>query len=160
MTRRRNPRALIAILVIAAAVAAHGQQADRAARAPGTDRPHLHGARLRSAALRAGPMAARRHRLRDRRTIHRRVGRIRDRPLRRRHRRANGARPASRLVPPGAKTPLDIDDYAWSADGRRLLIFTNTKKVWRQNTRGDYWVLDVGQRRAEASSAARRRSRR
>ena len=30
------------------------------------------------------------------------------------------------------------------ADGRRLLIFTNTRKVWRQNTRGDYWVLDVG----------------
>ena len=25
-----------------------------------------------------------------------------------------------------------IDDYAWSADGRRLLIFTNTKKVWRR----------------------------
>jgi dipeptidyl-peptidase-4 len=50
---------------------------------------------------------------------------------------------ASRLVPPGTKTPLDVDDYEWSADGRRLLIFTNTKKVWRQNTRGDYWVLEV-----------------
>jgi dipeptidyl-peptidase 4 len=50
----------------------------------------------------------------------------------------------SRLVPPGARTPLDIDDYAWSVDGRRLLIFTNTKKVWRRNTRGDYWVLEVG----------------
>jgi len=61
---------------------------------------------------------------------------------------ASGARTvlvaASRLVPQGASTPLDIDDYAWSDDGRRLLIFTNTKKVWRQNTRGDYWVLDVG----------------
>ncbi len=59
---------------------------------------------------------------------------------------ATGARsvqvPASRLTPPGAK-PLDIDDYAWSADGKRLLIFTNTRKVWRQNTRGDYWVLDL-----------------
>src|SRR6476661_7829437 len=42
-----------------------------------------------------------------------------------------------------ASTTLDVGDYAWSADGRRLLIFTNTKKVWRQNTRGDYWVLDV-----------------
>ena len=67
---------------------------------------------------------------------------------------ASGARTvlvaASRLVPrPAAasngKPPaaLDIDDYAWSSDGRRLLIFTNTRKVWRQNTRGDYWVLDV-----------------
>src|SRR5262249_45705980 len=38
---------------------------------------------------------------------------------------------------------LDIDDYAWSPDGKQLLVFTNTKKVWRQNTRGDYYVLDV-----------------
>src|SRR3954462_13747329 len=36
-----------------------------------------------------------------------------------------------------ARTELDIDDYAWSADGRQLLVFTNTRKVWRQNTRGD-----------------------
>lgn len=50
---------------------------------------------------------------------------------------------SSRLVPPGQKTPLTIEDYAWSPDGKRLLIFTNTRKVWRDNTRGDYWVLDV-----------------
>ena len=50
---------------------------------------------------------------------------------------------ASQLVPRGAKTPLDIDNYSWSADAKRLLIFTNTTKVWRQNTRGEYWVLDV-----------------
>ena len=43
----------------------------------------------------------------------------------------------------GRKAPLDIDDYAWSPDRRRLLIFTNTQKVWRDNTRGDYWILDV-----------------
>jgi dipeptidyl-peptidase-4 len=50
---------------------------------------------------------------------------------------------ASQLVPaPGAK-PLEIDDYAWSADNQRLLVFTNTKKVWRQNTRGDYWMLEL-----------------
>src|SRR4051812_15081896 len=41
-----------------------------------------------------------------------------------------------------ARTQLDIDDYAWSQDGKKLLLFTNTKKVWRQNTRGDYYVLD------------------
>src|SRR5271155_1311626 len=49
---------------------------------------------------------------------------------------------AAKLIPIGAKTPLAIDDYAWSADMSRLLIFTNTKRVWRQNTRGDYWVLE------------------
>jgi dipeptidyl-peptidase-4 len=42
-----------------------------------------------------------------------------------------------------ARTSLDIDDYAWAADGKQLLVFTNTKKVWRQNTRGDYYVIDV-----------------
>lgn len=53
-------------------------------------------------------------------------------------------RVASRqLQPANAPAPLDIDDYAWSKDGKRLLVFTNTRKVWRQNTRGDYWVLDL-----------------
>ncbi len=51
--------------------------------------------------------------------------------------------PASRLIPPGTSTPLGIDDYEWSSDGSRLLIFTNTARVWRLNTRGDYWVLDI-----------------
>ncbi|MBP7777655.1 MAG: S9 family peptidase [Acidobacteria bacterium] len=60
---------------------------------------------------------------------------------------ATGARtvlvPSARLVPAGKTTPLDIRDYAWSADGTRLLVFTNTARVWRQHTRGDYWVLDL-----------------
>jgi dipeptidyl-peptidase-4 len=51
--------------------------------------------------------------------------------------------PSTRLVPPGATTPLALSDYAWSADGTKLLVFTNTQRVWRQHTRGDYWVLHV-----------------
>ena len=51
--------------------------------------------------------------------------------------------PAARLVPPGDSTPLEIEEYTWSPDGRRLLIFTNSQQVWRTNTRGDYWVLDL-----------------
>jgi len=50
---------------------------------------------------------------------------------------------ASRLIPEGEKEPLSISNYVWSSDGKKLLIFTNTKRVWRQNTRGDYWVLDL-----------------
>ena len=30
-----------------------------------------------------------------------------------------------------------------SPDGKRVLLFTNSRKVWRQNTRGDYWALDL-----------------
>jgi dipeptidyl-peptidase-4 len=51
--------------------------------------------------------------------------------------------PAARLVPPGESDPLDIDEYSWSADGKKLLVFTNTEQVWRTNTRGDYWALDL-----------------
>jgi len=53
----------------------------------------------------------------------------------------------SLLVPEGKKNALDIDDYAWSGDGQQLLIFTNTRRVWRNNTRGDYWILDLRSRR-------------
>src|SRR6266513_5953440 len=51
--------------------------------------------------------------------------------------------PAARLVAPRDSTPLEIEEYTWSPDGRRLLIFTNSQQVWRTNTRGDYWVLDL-----------------
>lgn len=50
---------------------------------------------------------------------------------------------AARLVPPGETRPLEIEDYALSDDGRLLLVFTNTERVWRRNTRGDYWILDL-----------------
>jgi len=51
--------------------------------------------------------------------------------------------PSTRLIPPGESIPLKIDNYEWSPDRELLLIFTNTKRVWRENTRGDYWILDL-----------------
>ncbi|MEP7226853.1 MAG: DPP IV N-terminal domain-containing protein, partial [Gemmatimonadales bacterium] len=51
--------------------------------------------------------------------------------------------PANRLVPKGDSVPLVVDDYSVSADGNQLLVFTNSKKVWRENTRGDFWALDL-----------------
>lgn len=51
--------------------------------------------------------------------------------------------PAARLIPPGASEPLSIDNYAWSPDGKVLVVFTNSKRVWRQNTRGDFWTYDL-----------------
>ena len=50
---------------------------------------------------------------------------------------------AGQLLPQGTAKPLGIDDYTWSDDNSKLLIFTNTRKVWRYNTRGDYWVLNL-----------------
>ena len=50
---------------------------------------------------------------------------------------------AADLVPDGAETPLLIENYHWSADKSKVLIYTNSVKVWRLNTKGDYWVFDM-----------------
>src|SRR5215813_2556413 len=50
---------------------------------------------------------------------------------------------AKTLIPSSGGKPLSIDDYTWSTDNRLLLIYTNSQRVWRENTRGDYWVLDL-----------------
>ncbi len=50
---------------------------------------------------------------------------------------------AEQLTPEGAEKPLLVDDYFWTDDGTKLLIYTNSKKVWREKSRGDYWVLDL-----------------
>ena len=50
---------------------------------------------------------------------------------------------AEKLVPTGESKPLTIQGYEYSADDKRILIYTNSKKVWRLNTKGDYWVLDT-----------------
>ena len=50
---------------------------------------------------------------------------------------------AAKLVPPGASSPMAIEDYAWSPDGKVLIVFTNSKRVWRQNTRGDFWTYEL-----------------
>jgi len=46
------------------------------------------------------------------------------------------------LIPAGSSNPLQFSYFAFSADQQKILVFTNTKRVWRLNTKGDYWVLD------------------
>ena len=55
--------------------------------------------------------------------------------------------PVSALLPAGAKEPIDIEDYDWNDAHTRLLIFTNSARVWRENTRGDFWVLDLASKK-------------
>ena len=50
---------------------------------------------------------------------------------------------AEKLIPNGETKPLTISNYEWSLDNSKLLVFTNTRRVWRYHTRGDYWILDV-----------------
>jgi dipeptidyl-peptidase-4 len=47
------------------------------------------------------------------------------------------------LTPQGDSGPLTIEEFTLSPDNQRLLIFTNSERVWRSNTRGDYWVVDL-----------------
>jgi dipeptidyl-peptidase-4 len=50
---------------------------------------------------------------------------------------------ALQLQPAGSKKPLKIDNYTWSSDGSKVLIYTNSRRVWRSNSRGDYWMFDL-----------------
>ena len=50
---------------------------------------------------------------------------------------------ADKLVPSGASKPLVVEEFDISPDTQKLLLFTNTARVWRSNTRGDYWVIDL-----------------
>lgn len=46
------------------------------------------------------------------------------------------------LIPTGESKPLDVQSFQLSPDGRYLLLFANTQRVWRENTRGDYWLFN------------------
>jgi dipeptidyl-peptidase-4 len=46
------------------------------------------------------------------------------------------------LTPEGATEPIVVAHFSFSTDQQKVLLFTNTKKVWRLNTKGDYWVFD------------------
>lgn len=48
-----------------------------------------------------------------------------------------------KLKPAGAEKPLALRSFKFSADYNKVLIYTNSKKVWRMDTRGDYWLLDI-----------------
>jgi len=63
------------------------------------------------------------------------------------------------LTPEGWEKPLPVDNFSFTDDGKKALIYTNSQRVWRQKTRGDYWLLDLnskslkqlGQGRPESS---------
>src|SRR5437867_3015734 len=57
------------------------------------------------------------------------------------------------LVPPGGGKPIRIEEYRFATDGSKLLLFTNSARVWRQNTKGTFFVWDfVGKRLVPVSA--------
>lgn len=51
--------------------------------------------------------------------------------------------PASLFVDKVTGKPVPVRSISWSADNSKVLVYTNTQRVWRYDTRGDYWVLDL-----------------
>jgi dipeptidyl-peptidase-4 len=57
------------------------------------------------------------------------------------------------LVPPGARAPVAIEAYHFSADGGKVLIFANSARVWRLNTKGTFYVWDLKTKNLQPVSA-------
>ncbi|HTN35666.1 MAG TPA: S9 family peptidase [Arachidicoccus sp.] len=38
------------------------------------------------------------------------------------------------------------EDFSISSDGGKILIYTNSQRVWRYHTRGDYWIYNIQNR--------------
>jgi dipeptidyl-peptidase-4 len=51
--------------------------------------------------------------------------------------------PASSFINNETGKPIDIRSISWSKDNNRILIYNNTKQVWRYDTKGDYWALTL-----------------
>lgn len=51
--------------------------------------------------------------------------------------------PQSLLFSSGASGLSSVKSFKVSSDGTKVLIFGNAKKVWREETRGDYWLADL-----------------
>ncbi|PIQ20856.1 MAG: S9 family peptidase, partial [Cytophagales bacterium CG18_big_fil_WC_8_21_14_2_50_42_9] len=61
--------------------------------------------------------------------------------------------PKEKLIPSGQTQPLRIRSFSFSEDEQQVLIFTNTRKVWRQDTRGDYWVYNLATQTLQQAGA-------
>ena len=65
--------------------------------------------------------------------------------------------PAESLIPPGQSKPLEDPRLrAGLTTPASCCIFTNTKRVWRKDTRGDYWVFDRDTRTLKQAGRRRR----
>ncbi len=66
---------------------------------------------------------------------------------------------ADQLAPHGEDRPIWIEDFTVTEEEEKVLIYSNSQRVWRENTRGDYWVYNfsnsslqqIGKDRPESS---------
>ncbi|MBE15121.1 MAG: S9 family peptidase [Cytophagaceae bacterium] len=53
---------------------------------------------------------------------------------------------------------LPIESFTVSPDGSRVILFTNSSRVWRSNTKGDYYVYDLDTKKLNQLGASLRPS--
>ena len=143
MNIRAFRHAAVALVLLTPALLSGRQAAPPAATAAGDMVDRIFKTREFSARPAAPPHVARRRRLL-------RATRTRSEPQRRRCRSSSTTaprRPAEVLITAAQLTPAGAHAArrrgpSWSPDEQRVLIFTNTRRVWRTNSRGDYWLLD------------------
>lgn len=51
--------------------------------------------------------------------------------------------PSSMFVDKTTGKHIPIRSIQWSNDNKKILVYNNTRRVWRYDTRGDYWILDL-----------------
>ena len=39
--------------------------------------------------------------------------------------------------------PINFESFSFSDDGTKVLLYANSKRVWRSNSKGDYWIYDL-----------------
>lgn len=49
--------------------------------------------------------------------------------------------PSTMFINKATGKPIAIRSISWSTDNDKVLIYNNTRQVWRYDTRGDYWAL-------------------
>jgi dipeptidyl-peptidase-4 len=60
---------------------------------------------------------------------------------------------AEQLIPEGDNSPLDMESFTFSPDESKVLVFTNSSRVWRSNSKGDYWIYDLATKRLKKIGA-------
>ena len=59
------------------------------------------------------------------------------------------------LTPAGQSRPISVRAFFLSVDQQKVLIYTNSKRVWRLDSRGDYWALDLKTKQLQKLGAGR-----
>lgn len=51
--------------------------------------------------------------------------------------------PSSMFINKFTGKHIEVRSISWSNDNKKVLIYNNTQRVWRYDTRGDYWILSL-----------------